>query len=57
MTMRKANICLYDALKNKYHSIRNKGKFDDTKEVNRSDTVKEGKIIQWKICWKISRIS
>jgi hypothetical protein len=57
MRKRKADICLYDALKNKYHSIRNKGKFDDTKEVNRSGTVNEGKIIQWTICWKISRIS
>jgi hypothetical protein len=29
---------------------------DNTKEVNRSGTVNEGKKIQWKIGWKISRI-
>jgi hypothetical protein len=29
---------------------------DNTKEVNRSGTVNEGKKIQWKIGWEISRI-
>lgn len=57
MTKRKADICLYDALKNKYHNIRNKVKFEGAKEVNRSDTVNEGKIIQWKLCLNISGIS